>query len=896
MISGENRFTSIGLSNLRMKKLFIVDAVNLLFRSYYGIGPMTNQRGEPTQALFGFIRSIYKLIEQFSPDLIVAVFDGPDNKRSRLNLYAEYKSHRQSMPRELLDQLKKAIKWCQLAGIPLLLVPEVEADDTMGSVAVWAEKNQMKIFLCSSDKDLCQLVTDNIFIVNVHKENSVLDKKAVKTLYGITPKQMVDYLAIIGDQSDNIPGLKGIGPKTAVALLEKFGTLEKILANTDKISNLRHKKIIEQGEKVARLSQQLATIRKDVEFPKEVSFFYFQDPCLDQLRAFYREAHFLSFLKETEVKTVTSYQLIADIKSLETVIKDLFSEKEVCFDTETTDIRPMLAKMIGMGISNKSGGRWYIPLNTDLPRTEIIKLLKKLFSHKDISFFGHDVKYDLHLLKNEGLPLPQISFDTLLASYLLHPHHKRHHLDQLSLEILDINKTPIEAFIGKGKNQLSMDDLPIEKIANHCCENLDCTTQLKCFFESKLHELNLISVLKEIELPLMPVLMSMERRGIYVDLIQMKKISSEITNTIDEIEKQIHSLAGEKFNISSPKQLSKILFEKMGIPHPKKKGTQFSTNAATLEALKGESPIVEKILLYRTFEKLRSTYIDTLPLEINQKTKRIHCTFHQSVAATGRLSCQNPNLQNVPVRTEEGKKIRAAFKPEKDSWSFLSADYSQIELRLLAHLSEDPALLKAFREGEDIHAYTASLVFGIPLNDVTKEMRYKAKAVNFGILYGQQPFGLSKGLKIDYKEAVSFIETYFQRYKKVRDFFEFCKESVRKTGRAVTMTGRHRPIPEINSDDPILRSAAERLAINTPLQGTAADLIKIVMIQIQDYFEKNHHPAFMLLQIHDELLFEAPDSSIATLSKRIKAMMEGVMVLKIPLEVQVSVGKNWGQC
>jgi DNA polymerase-1 len=418
---------------------------------------------------------------------------------------------------------------------------------------------------------------------------------------------------------------------------------------------------------------------------------------------------------------------------------------------------------------------------------------------------------------------------------------------------------------------------------------------LREVFEKELIDQNLLPVLKDIEIPLVPVLISMERRGIYVDPQILQRMSHELAFSIKEFEHEIYQMAGEEFNVSSPKQLSKILFEKMGISPPKKTATGFSTSADVLEDLQDKAPIVSKILEYRTLEKLRSTYVDSLPAEINPKTGRIHCNFNQSVAATGRLSCQDPNLQNIPIRSPIGKKIRTAFKPQDSQWSFLSADYSQIELRLLAHLSEDPVLLKAFNEGEDIHAYTASLVFDVRLNDVTEDMRQRSKAVNFGILYGQQAFGLSQGLKIEYRDAAAFIDKYFERYKRVKEFLEFCKESVRKTGRAVTMTGRKRPIPDIHSKNPILRAASERLAINTPLQGTAADLIKIAMIQV-DTFLKQNNLGNMLLQIHDELLFESPDIQVQELSAQVKTIMEGVMKLKVPLEVHISIGKNWGEC
>ena len=885
-----------------MKQLYIVDAVNFLFRSYYGIGPMTNPKGESTNALFGFVRSIYKLIADFSPDYIIAVFDGPDNKQKRTEIYEHYKSHRAGMPEDLFPQLEKAHYWCEIAGIPFLSVPGVEADDTMGSIAIWAEKQNIKVFLCSSDKDLCQLVDDRIFLLQPHKENLLVDKKKVEEIYGITPKQMVDYLAIVGDASDNIPGLEGFGPKTASALLQQFGTLDAILENPDKIPGAKKQETVRKGKEIALLSRQLATIDQNVEFPKEETFFHLKEPNLEPLKLFYQEMHFLSLLKELETPAVqakpakddkTDYYLVNDSNCLDKLMERLAGEPEICLDVETTHLRPMLAELVGIGFALNLSESWYVPLNGAIPRQEVLDKIGYLLP--TASFYGHNIKYDLHVLLNEKLPLPRISFDTILASYLLTPQNQRHNLDQLALERFQKVKIPIEELIGKGKKQISMNEVPIEHVCVYCCQDTDYTVRLKELFEKELSDEGLMPLLKDLELPLLPVLLNMERRGIYVDPAILQKMSSELAINIKALEQEIYQMAGEEFNVNSPKQLSKILFEKMGIPPPKKTATGFSTSADVLEELQEEVAIVSRILEYRTLEKLRSTYVDSLPQEINPKTGRIHCTFNQSVAATGRLSCQDPNLQNIPIRSPIGKKIRTAFKPQENHWSFLSADYSQIELRLLAHLSEDPTLLKAFSEGEDVHAYTASLVFDVPLSDVTEEMRQRAKAVNFGILYGQQAFGLSQGLKIDYRDAAAFIDKYFERYKRVKDFLEFCKEGARKTGRAVTMTGRHRPLPEINSKNPILRAASERLAINTPLQGTAADLIKLGMIQI-DSFLKHRHLGHMLLQIHDELLFESPDTHVQELSSQVKMMMESVMKLKVPLEVHISIGKNWGEC
>jgi len=894
-----------------MEKLFIIDAVNFLFRAYYAIGPLTNLEGESTNALYGFIRSINKIIKDFSPTHLVAVFDGPENKKSRTEIYKEYKSHRKGMPEDLPAQLEKALQYCEIAGIPFLSIPGVEADDTIGSITHWAEKKHVDIFICSSDKDLCQLVNEHVFIINVHKENLLIDRKKVKELYGVTPEQITDYLGLIGDASDNIPGLEGFGPKTAASLLEQFGNLEHILAHPEKVSGQKKQDTLIQGKEIALMSKQLATIHLHVEFPRSDEFFLLKDPQVDALKAFFQNMHFMTLLKELEIPPAAvpkeerkkekeekevHYTLIDDEQSLIELLDLLKKQKEICLDTETTDLRPMHARIVGMGFAFQSALAWYVPFNGKLGRKKVLDHLKPFLEHSNTRFFGHNLKYDMHALQNEGISLSSIVFDTILASYLISPQKQKHGLDELSLEKFGKVKVPIEDLIGKGKKQISMSEVPLDKICHYCCEDVDYTCRLKELFEKELEQLDLHYVFKEIELPLIPVLLSMERRGIFIDEQFLKKMSHDINEQTNLLENKIFALAGEPFNLNSPKQLSKILFEKMGIKPPKKTQTGFSTSAEVLESLQETAPIVKEILNYRVLEKLRSTYIDALPQEIFPQTGRVHCTFNQSVTATGRLSCQNPNLQNIPIRSKEGKKIREAFKPQQSGWSFLSLDYSQIELRLLAHLCEDPSLLKAFNEGEDIHTFTASLVFNVPLKEVTSDMRYRAKAVNFGILYGQQAFGLSQGLAIEFKEAVTFIETYFQRYKKVKDFLEFCKEGVRKTGRAVTMTGRQRPIPEILSKNPVIRAAAERLAINTPLQGTAADLIKLAMIDAKKLLNKHLEWGHMLLQVHDELIFESPDEHVDVLSKEVKKIMEHVMTLKVPLSVEISIGKNWGEC
>ncbi len=889
-----------------MKNLYIVDAVNFLFRAYYAIGPITNLKGESTNALYGFIRSIFKIVKDFSPDYIVAVFDGPDNKKSRTDLYSEYKSHRTGMPEDLFPQLEKALDFCRIAGLPHLCVPGVEADDTMGSIARWAEKQGLNVFLCSSDKDLCQLVTDKVKVINPHKDNLLIDRHKVKELFGVTPEQIIDLLAMMGDASDNIPGLEGFGPKTAASLLSEFGTLEYILAHPEVVSGKKQETII-KGKEVALLSKQLATIHLGVEFPQDLDFFQFREPTIDDVRVFYQEMHFMSLLKELgsaedspkqsqQIELPTQYHLVDDPNQLMELIEKLKQHREICIDTETTSVKPMRAQIVGVGLGIQPGEAWYIPMNGAMGKEQALSLLKPLLLNAHCRFIGHNIKYDMHVLCNEGILLSHLASDTMVASYVIASHIPRHNLDQLALEKFNKVKIDIKELIGKGKTQVTMDEVPVDKVCEYCCEDVDYTLRLKELFDRELQKGELKHVFEQIELPLIPILMQMEREGIYVDTVLLQTMSKELQKNLSTLEHEIYDLAGEQFNINSPKKLSVILFEKLGLKPPKKTTTGYSTAADVLESLKAESPIVQKLLDYRGLEKLRSTYVDALPEQIEPRTGRIHCTFNQSVAATGRLSCQDPNLQNIPVRTEMGKAIRTAFKPQLPAWSFLAGDYSQIELRLLAHLSEDPALIQAFRAGEDIHAYTASLVFDVALNKVTSEMRYQAKTVNFGILYGQSPFGLSQELGISYQEAVSFINTYFQRYRHVKDYLESCKEQARQTGFAFTLTGRQRPIPDMHSKNPILRSQAERLAINTPLQGTAADLIKMAMIQVDTHLKKHPHQGKMILQIHDELLFEVPDTQTQVLGEHVKRLMEQVMELKVPLVVDISIGKNWGEC
>ena len=861
---------------------------------------MSNPKGEATNALFGFARSVLKLFKDFNPEHIVAVFDGPDNKKQRTEIYEKYKANRTRVLEDLPEQIERAKEFCALIGIAEVEVAGVEADDSMGSIAEWASHEGFDVYLCTSDKDLCQLVKPHIFVLNTWKENLVIDSQKVEELYGVPPSQIIDLLAIMGDSSDNIPGLSGFGPKTAIPLLKEFGSLENLLANPDKVKGAKKQETLRTEVEIALLSKRLATIHKDVDFHKDPTHFSLRKTDVADLKDFYIDMGFATLARELDAilytEEKTSYHLVDTPEALDQLVNLLKESPEISFDVETTHLRPLLAHLVGIGFCVKEGEAFYVPLNGTLGAKRVLDNLKPLFENKGLKFFAHNGKYDLHVLANLKIEVANISFDTILASYLIHSDSRRHSLDHLALQFFGKVKTPIKDLIGSGKNEVTLDLVPIDKVCDYCCQGVDYTFRLKKLFEEQIQTRQLENLLLGLELPLSLILMRMEREGMFTDRDILVKFSKEVGDELQILEGQIFTLAGEEFNISSPKQLSSILFEKLQMKPLKKTATGLSTRAEVLEILAREHPIAGLLLSYRSLEKLKTTYLDTLPLEVNPQTGRIHPTFNQFIAATGRLACQDPNLQNIPVRTAQGKKIREAFRPQKQGWSYLAADYSQIELRLLAHLSEDPYLMRAFNEGADIHTATASLVFGIPIEHIDKTQRYQAKAINFGIIYGQQAYGLSQELGIDVKTALNFIEAYFIRYPKVLEFINTCITVTRQTGRSTTMIGRERAIPDIHSTNGMMRAAAERLAINTPLQGSAADLIKLAMLEIDKLLTQKKMEAKMVLQVHDELIFEAPDCELEELKPLVKKAMEGVFSLKVPLVVDLVIGKNWAEC
>lgn len=888
-----------------MESLYVVDAVGYLFRSYYAIRNMANPAGEATNALYGFIRSMDRIIKDFSPTHLVAVFDGEDNKRSRIAIYKEYKGHRTGMPEDLVHQLFWAQEYCKLAGIPMLSIEGIEADDVMGTIAKWAEKQgNTKTYLCSSDKDLAQLVGPQTFLINTFKDNLLIDEKKVEEIYGVRADQIVDYLAIMGDASDNIPGISGFGPKTAVRLLQEFGTLEELLQHPEKVSNKRWQiKLVEEKEQ-AIISKRLAEIQLDAPIERDPDFFALKTKNTEELKTFFQKMHFVSLLKEigSEVKKPAEevkahYVIINEEALLKQKIREWENCKELAVDTETTELDPMRADLVGVGIATKGGEGYYIPCNGNIPKETVLSLLKPLLESKAIAFIGHNIKYDIHILNNQGIAIQNVGFDTMVASYLLNSNSNRHSLDQLALECFSKTKTPISDLIGRGKKQLSMLDVSIAEVGPYCAEDVDYTMRLKELFAPKLKERKLDGLFHDIEIPLIFTLFRMENHGIHLNKEKLQKLSTTFGKKIATLQKEIFALSGETFNINSPKQLSEILYDKLEIPRdPKKKKSAYATGADVLEGLRKTHPIIDKILEYRALAKLCSTYVDALPKFINPKTNRIHCSFNQSVTATGRLSSNNPNLQNIPVRSDNGRLIREAFEPEKSGWSFISADYSQIELRILAHMSDDPALLQAFREDLDIHTDTAARIFHTTHDQVTKEMRTRAKAVNFGILYGQGAFGLSQILGIPQKKAKSFIEEYFTQYPKVKTFIEKCKEQAAENGYSLTLMNRQRLVPEITSRNHMLKSAAERIAVNAPIQGSQSDLMKLAMIKLDKLLVEANLHAFSTLQIHDEVILECPDEEIENCEKIILDAMQDIVPLRVPLKVDISVGKNWKEC
>ncbi len=852
-------------------KLYVIDGSNYFFRAYYAIRSMSNSKSLPTNATYGFIRSILKLIKDFAPTHMVVVFDGPSNEKSRTALYPEYKAHREKMPEDLVSQLPYVQDFCRNYGIPMLISEGVEADDVMGALAKEFSKNKREIFLCSSDKDLCQLINEQIFQLNISKDNLLVTKEKVEVMYGILPSQFIDYLALIGDKSDNIPGVHGIGPKAATNLLNTFNSLEGIYQSIDEISSKGQIEKLLKNKTEAFISQKLATIDQSVPINREITAYALNKTNTQSLEKFYEELEFKTLLKELRAKKgpvkrpIIEYTLIDSAETLSQLEKALKKTTHISFYIDSNQASFMETIPNGIALSLNSDNHYFVPINSIT-----LKTLQQLFTQKKQTLLGANIKYSLHLLSHCNIKVEAPLFDTEIAAYLL---------------------------------QSSSSELLYEELANTLDEKMISCMKSKEIFtqafqlEKELKKNDLERIFTTVEMPLISILYKMEKEGIFLEEKQLKHLSNRYHKKLKKLTDDIHSLAGETFNINSPKQLSTILFEKLSLtpPRKKKKSTTPSTNIEVLNSLINEHPIIELIINYRSLSKLLTTYIDPLPHQINKNTHRIHPTFEQTVTATGRLSCRDPNLQNIPTKTEYGSAIRNCFMPSKRNHIFCSLDYSQIELRLLAHMSNDEHLVKAFLNDEDIHTATAALIFDLPTNKVTKNERNKAKTVNFAILYGQQAFSLSKELGITVSEAKTFITRYFDKYPKISTFLEKCKSTALKEQMAYSLYGRKRTLLDINSSNKIIQNAALRHAINFPFQSTAADIMKKAMIKISDVVLKKYPNILMIHQIHDELIFEGEEEALHKSSKELKIAMETAVDLIIPLKVDICFGINWGQ-
>jgi len=804
------------------------------------------------------------------------------------------------MPDALRTQIPVIQRAAELHGLRVISVDGFEADDAIGTLVNRATGKGYEIYIVTTDKDAEQLLDPNTKMLDA-RNGKITDLETLRRDKGIEPKQVIECFALSGDSTDNIPGVPGIGPKTALALIKEWGSLENVLKNVEKIRGPKMKENIVKFEDQARLSRELATIKTDIPIPDEIEDLAVKQPEPTELYAFYQELGFRSLLKDvagSEKIAKRDYTLVADERAFLTFLSELRRQQEFSVDLESTSLNPVDAEIVGLSFSWEPGTAYYIPLRSPegqpgLERGMVLGMLKPILEDKSIGKIGHNLKYDIVLLRCSGIELEGVSFDTMVASYVLNAAARRHSLSQLASEHLNYKTIEIQDLVGKGRGQKTMDEVDVQRVSEYACEDADMALQLKHFMEPRLHELELERLFRDVEVPLVDVLAAMEYNGIKIDPEVLRRMSDEFGTRLEDLKMRIHEVAGEEFNINSPKQLQVILFEKLGLPKLKKTRTGVSTDAYVLEELGRIHPLPKLMLDFRQLSKLKSTYLDQLPKMTSPKTGKIHASFNQAVTATGRLSSSNPNLQNIPIRTELGQKIREAFVPSEDGYLFFSVDYSQIDLRMLAHLSGDRALVDSFIMDEDIHASVATQIFSVPSKDVTKDMRRTAKAVNFGIIYGLTPFGLSRQLGCSVETARDFIERYFEIHKGVEEYMQQVIDEAVETGFVYTILNRRRYLPEIQSTETRVRGLAERIARNTGIQGSAADLIKVAMNRIHQRIRNERGKTRMLLQIHDELLFEAPEAQAEAELDWISKEMEGAMELKVPLKVKVSLGKNW---
>ncbi len=926
------------------QKFMIIDGNALIHRSFHALPPLTTKNGEIVNAVYGFTTVLIKALREFRPEYVALTLDRKE-KTFRHKQFKDYKATRVKAPDELYEQIPRVKEIAENFNIPIFELAGFEADDLIGTLANKVDGKVEKIIV-TGDMDTMQLINDHTKVFTMKRgltDSMIYDEKGVEGRYGLIPEQMIDFKALRGDPSDNIPGVKGIGEKTATELLQNFKTLDGVYKNikSKKIKD-RIRELLIQHKNNAYMSKELATIKCDVPIKFDLNEARFGQFNQEKLAKLFNELEFRSLLprlqglaQEAEKRLIKTadheqidkfkrnlelfkYELVDNNKKFDNFLKKLQAQKEFTFDTETANFNPVTADLLGISFSWKTGEAYYINFQLRIKNYELknadlfnykekkhekgfdndwLSKLKPIFENEKIKKYGHNIKFDIEVMASQGINIKGVVADSMIASYLLNPGSRQHNLDAVTFSEFNHVKISKEDLLGKGKDKIVFSEVPVERLYNYSCEDADFTNRLIKKLIPELKTQKLIKLFEEMEMPLVLVLAIMEINGIKIDKEFLSAMGKSVNRKIAQLTKKIHDLAGTEFNINSTQQLREILFDKLAIPAMgiTKNKTGLSTGAEELAKLKGQHPIIDLIQEYRELVKLSTTYIEALPELINKKTGRLHTSFNQTVTATGRLSSTEPNMQNIPIRTELGREIRKSFIADK-GYKLLSLDYSQIELRLAAHMSGDKKMIKAFKQGEDIHTATAAEINRIKLEDVTSEMRREAKAVNFGILYGQGPHGLSQGADIPYARAKEFIDKYFSVYKDVKKFVDETIEMAREKGYTETLFGRRRILPEINSSVMQVRKAAERMAINTPLQGTAADIIKVAMVEVQKMIDKEYgQDVKMLLQVHDELVFEAKKGLAENAAEKIKNIMEEVIELKVPIVVDASIGDNWGE-
>jgi len=884
-------------------KLFLIDGSSYLYRAFFAIGHLSNSKGLPTNAIFGFTQMLLKVLKEHRPDYLAVIFDSKA-PTFRSEVYKEYKANRPAMPEGLTPQISYIKKIIEGYRVLLLEMDGYEADDLIGTIAKRME-SEVDVVIITGDKDILQLVSDRTQVYDTMKEKRFGVEEVIER-FGVSPEQVVEVMGLAGDAIDNIPGVPGIGEKTAIQLIKTYGSIENLMTHIEEISKKKLKENLETHGDLARLSRQLATIHTDVPIHYPLKDFSLSPPDLKSLKEIFKELEFNKLLKElSEEKTSLSagrdYRLITNQNEFLALLEDLRKATYFSIDLETTSPYPMWADLVGISLSYAPHQAFYIPLGhqylgviQQLPLPWILDQLKPILEDRGLKKVGQNIKYEWIVLKRYGIYLQGIDGDTMIASYLLNPTKHNHNLSEIAQEYLDRSVTDFKEVVGSGMKAVTFDQIELEKARDYSCEDADVTFQLSHLLFPKLKEEGFKDLFDQVEMPLVMVLAKMEMNGVKIDLDLLQEYSKEIETQLQQRIERIYGLAGEVFNINSSQQLGKILFDKLKLPVVKKTKTGYSTDVDVLTKLSLRHDLPLEILGYRNLSKLKSTYIDALPKLVHPKTGRVHTSYNQTVTATGRLSSSDPNLQNIPIRAEEGNRIRQAFIPER-GWAIVSADYSQIELRILAHLSQDETLIKAFQNDEDIHARTASEVFDVPMEKVTPPMRREAKVINFGIIYGMSAYGLSQQLGTDPKIAQAYIDEYFKRYTGVQTYIEKSLEEARQKGYVMTLLHRRRYLPDIHSPTVAIRQATERMAINSPLQGTAADIIKLAMIRIQNRIEELDLSSKMIMQVHDELVFEVPEEELQKATPMIQNEMERVMDLSVPLKVFIHSGKNWAE-